>query len=384
MNIAIYHNLPPGGAKRALFEFCRLLHQRGHQLDLYAPATAAEHFLPLAPFLRQQEITPLDARTRSRQPFIKACHNVILLQELIAAQRIMAEKINNGGYDVVFVHHCQITQAPSILKYLRPPRVYMCQEPMRFVYEAICKSRKKYLSGQLLSRIDARNIKAADLIIANSYYSRESILRCYGLDSYVNYLGVDTGRFKHLGKRKGNYILSVGRLDRTKGHRFLITAMNRIEAAARPELMIIGNGNREEEQLLRMLAIANEVRLRVMHQVSEKQLVDLYNRALLVACAPYLEPFGLVTLEAMACGTPVVAVREGGLRETCINGSTGLLTHRDADEFGTALKKMLDDGELRQRMGNNGIRVAHGWSWEKATDSLVRLLRKATVSELGP
>ncbi len=64
-----------------------------------------------------------------------------------------------------------------------------------------------------------------------------------------------------------------------------------------------------------------------------KNLVLLYNKANLVVYTPYQEPFGLVPLESMSCGTPVVGVNDGGVMETVTNGKTGILTERDTKIF---------------------------------------------------
>jgi glycosyltransferase involved in cell wall biosynthesis len=112
--------------------------------------------------------------------------------------------------------------------------------------------------------------------------------------------------------------------------------------------------------------------------LDDDALLGLYNRAKLVVYAPYLEPFGLVPLEAMACGTPVVGVREGGVRESIVDGVTGLLTDRDEREFAVAVHRLLASPETAAEMGQNGVRhVAGSWTLEHAAARLLRHLERA-------
>ena len=106
-------------------------------------------------------------------------------------------------------------------------------------------------------------------------------------------------------------------------------------------LVIVSNfENAPERGYLIDLARARGVELELIGHAGEDDLVRLYNEARVVAYAPVREPFGLVPLEAMACGTPVVAVDEGGIPESVIDGRTGLLTDRDAGRFAAAIERL--------------------------------------------
>ena len=77
--------------------------------------------------------------------------------------------------------------------------------------------------------------------------------------------------------------------------------------------------------------------------IPDEGLVQLYNRAMLTVYAPIMEPFGFVPLESMACGTPVVGIREAGVRETVRHAETGFLVDRDPEQFAAAVLALLDD-----------------------------------------
>jgi glycosyltransferase involved in cell wall biosynthesis len=119
------------------------------------------------------------------------------------------------------------------------------------------------------------------------------------------------------------------------------------------------------------LAQAQEVDLRIEVGVDQKTLIQRYQEAALVAYSPFNEPFGLVPLEAMACGKPVVGVNEGGIRETVVDQCTGLLVERDAARFGDAIKTLLENPGLAEQYGNNGRKHAvENWSWAKSVQIL--------------
>jgi glycosyltransferase involved in cell wall biosynthesis len=90
-----------------------------------------------------------------------------------------------------------------------------------------------------------------------------------------------------------------------------------------------------------------------------------------------LEPLGLVPLESMACGTPVVAIAEAGMRETIQNGENGILTERDPCEFGQAIEKLLKDKMLWTNMSACGRqRMLERWTWEQSGQQLEKNMKR--------
>ncbi len=164
-----------------------------------------------------------------------------------------------------------------------------------------------------------------------------------------------------------------------KGFDFLIRSLGLIEPSLRPRLVIVSNmAIPAWERYLRQLASGLGVQVEIRNQASDDELVALYNQARVFAYTPYLEPFGLAPLEAMACGTPVVAVKEGGVRETVKDGSTGILAERDEMAFAAALGELLSDGRKRSVLGANGIdAVREFWTWEHAGERLRAHLQRA-------
>nr|WP_319372581.1 glycosyltransferase family 4 protein [uncultured Methanobacterium sp.] len=398
LKIAIFHNLPSGGAKRALHGFVKYLSNSGHIVDLYVPVTANEEFLPLEDMVRDMNVFPVKkswfrSMVYSTFSYVPAIFKPISIKNVDQTEKAIAQAINQGDYDVVFSEQDQFVMAPYFLKYIEKPTVYYCQQPPRRekILEKISEDkRKKRLFEPLIKRyinhvidnemnLDLKNVQYAQYIIANSYYSHESVLRSYGLNSYVSYLGVDVDIFKPLNLPREDFVLSVGTCIPPKGYDFIINSLALIHEEIRPKLMIVSNmGDEQWKDYLREMASGLGVELEILRGIDDDKLVALYNQAKMVLYAPYLEPFGLVPLEAMACGTPVVAVKEGGVRETVIHNENGFLTQRDESLFAKAVVKLLGDDGERSRLSENALElVRREWTLESAGERLVNHLKRA-------
>jgi glycosyltransferase involved in cell wall biosynthesis len=387
MKIAVFHNLPSGGAKRALYGYVDYLDKEGHEVDVFVPSTANEQFLPLKNVSRNLEVFPvkktgtgyLYSSLKYVPPIIKS----ISLWDLEKTHKQIAERINSADYDLVFSEQDQFTMTPFFLKYIKKPTVYYCPQPPRneAILEAISHRKREinllkrlvfdYADNKDL-KLDKNNISHAKYILTNSYFTRESILRVYGVNSFVSYLGIDTDLFQPQKVTEENLVLSVGSCRPSKGYDFLIRSLALIEPEVRPRLVIVSNFSEPGwEEYLQNLASSLNVCMDILNLIDDIKLVSLYNRAKLVLYAPYLEPFGLVPLEAMSCGTPVVAVKEGGVRETVIHGKTGLHTERDESLFAKATLELLSNDEKRYEMSKNGMKyVKEYWTLKHAGDRL--------------
>lgn len=390
MRIAIYHNLPSGGAKRALFELVRHL-AVNHDLDVYTLASANHDFADIRPYVTGHKVYNFVPAALLSSPWGRLNQAIRLgdLHRLRWLSRRVAADIELGGYDLVFVHGCQYEKAPAILYYIQTsPKVYYCQESLRHLYESMPVRPYAHRTGlrtsfdrldplpalyhTTLKYMDRCNLRDASCVLVNSEYSRSEIRRIYGVDAQVSYLGVDTVGFHPSGTERDNFVLSVGSITPLKGFDFLITALGKVPTSQRPKLVIASNfQDPSERTYLSALAAGCMVDLHLMGNVSDEQLSALYNRARMTLYAPIREPFGLVALESMACATPVVAVSEGGVQETIVHGDNGLLTERNASQFAEAVQLLLDDQDMADRLGKNGrTHVVRKWSWEQAATRL--------------
>jgi glycosyltransferase involved in cell wall biosynthesis/phosphoheptose isomerase len=181
--------------------------------------------------------------------------------------------------------------------------------------------------------------------------------------------GVDLDRFRPDGpvepRRPGvRRLLCVGRMVERKGIGNVIEAL-----AALPdtELVVAGGPPRSElaadAEAQRLLAVARQCgvaeRVDLRGRVDRTELPALLRSADVVVCAPWYEPFGIVPLEAMACGVPVVASAVGGMIDTIVDGVTGLhVSPRDPERLASALRPLLDDPAYRTVLGRAGVRRA--------------------------
>lgn len=394
MRIAIYHDLPSGGAKRTLYEAAKRL-SRSNTLDVYTLDTADKEFCDLREFSKANHVFQFSPSRLFPSPFgrLNQFQRWVDLQKLDRLAQHISQVIDAGNYDVVFAQPCMWTQAPLILRYLRTPAIYYCHEPPRHMYDNLNGSRKqsKYRTtlnaldpfielyrrkGQYLDKTATRSAK---LVLVNSVFIRDQVRQIYDIDPVISYHGVDTEIFSALPTQaRGSYVLSVGAIQPHKGFDFLIKSFAHIEERVRPTLRLVGNmENVSERDRLLSLSRENGVELQIEVGVDQQTLVRRYSDAILVAYAPYSEPFGLVPLEAMACGKPVVGVNEGGIKETVVNHSTGLLVERDPQSFGKAIQQLLDDPALAEQYGAQGRRyVMEKWSWERSVDELEKHLQQ--------
>ncbi|MCE5213360.1 MAG: glycosyltransferase, partial [Methanobacterium sp.] len=164
---------------------------------------------------------------------------------------------------------------------------------------------------------------------------------------------------------------------------FIIRSLALIEPQIRPKLIIISNFSLPEwKTYIENLASQLEVELEIMDLINDEKLVMLYNQAKLVLYAPYMEPFGLVPLEAMGCGTPVVGVKEGGIKETIIHHKTGLHSQRDEKLFAEATTKLLSNDSERQKMSENSIKtIENYWTIKHAGERLMWHLKRLLNSD---
>ncbi|MFF4880531.1 glycosyltransferase [Micromonospora sp. NPDC000668] len=175
-------------------------------------------------------------------------------------------------------------------------------------------------------------------------------------------------------------ILTVGRLVERKGFQTVVRAMELVPNA---ECVVVGGppeGLLETDPYARRLrALAESCgvadRVRLVGAVPREEMGRWYRSADLLVAAPWYEPFGLTPLEAMACGVPVVGTAVGGIRDTVVDGTTGLLVPaRDPRALAAAIQRLLNDRIRRFAYATAAReRVRSRYSWAVTAERLAEV-----------
>ncbi|QQM39365.1 glycogen synthase [Streptomyces liliifuscus] len=241
-------------------------------------------------------------------------------------------------------------------------------------------------------------IESADAVIAVSTAMREDILGCYpSLDPAkvrVVHNGIDTSLYRpdhgtdvidRIGLDPGRpYILFVGRITRQKGVPHLLRAVRDIDPAAQVVLCAGAPDTPEIDQefrdLFQELSGVREGVHWIPQMLPRPDVIQLLTHAAVFVCPSVYEPLGIVNLEAMACGTAVVASRVGGIPEVVADGETGLLVsvEESAEEnvarLARALDSLLADPQAARRMGEAGReRAVREFGWDTVARRTVQL-----------
>ena len=231
------------------------------------------------------------------------------------------ESFDLRGYNLIISSSWAV--AKGVKKVKNQLHICYCHTPIRYAwdlydeYTANLKQPKKYLVQKTLKYIrdwDIKTLDRVDFFIANSNFVKKRIKRIYKRDATVIYPPVNINKFK-LYEKKENFYLTASRLVPYKKTKLIVEAFNNM-----PEknLVVIGTG--EELKAIKAIAKSN---IKVLGYQKDEVLIDFMQRAKAFVYAA-VEDFGIIPIEAMACGTPVIALNRGGTVETVIEGVNGV------------------------------------------------------------
>ena len=233
------------------------------------------------------------------------------------------------------------------------------------------------------SVIETKVIATADRIIDFSPHERDAMARLYAADANKITLvpcGVDLEVFRplnqkavrsSLGLNGEKILLYVGRVEPIKGLDLLVETAAQMDSEDGVRMIVVGadvNGDREMDRV-RQLAREKDLEDKIdfVGQVDHDDLPLYYNAADVCVVPSYYESFGLVALESMACGTPVVATRVGGLSTNIHHGRTGYLkSWRCPEAFANSVEMIISSNGLQQSMGEAARKRAEGMGWDNA------------------
>lgn len=364
MKIAVFYNLNFGGAKRAAYDQVKLLVERGHLVDVYTTDDKTDMFdfsKVSSNFFKYKYI-----EIENKIPYISRLLNDLkTFYSLNDLHKKISKDIDRKKYDIILVHPDKITQSPYLLRHLKTRNAYYCQEPLRIVYEYVLRPNMNMGFGKyfyelstrfIRKRIDLQNVRSATFTIASCYHIRERMIEVYGVYPLVSYLGIDINVFKPAKIKKQNQVFFVGNKNVwSDGYDLVESALKKIPTSIRPKLKIVEWVGKDNNRL------------------SDEELSQQYSVSLATLCLSRLETFGLVPLESMSSGTPVIATRVSGHRETVIDGYGGYLVEFDPDEIAQKIIKLLENKKMQKNARQHAV---SNWSWNKKIVEFEKLLSK--------
>lgn len=412
MKIAMWHNLPSGGGFRALHDQVRGLVARGNHVEVWCPESAERAFLPLDSATSVHR-HPLGCcpkgycRGRLGDAFSYVRNVRRQTWALTRHVQQCAQEIDAGRFDVLLAHPSQLFYMHPLARFTSTPSVLYLQEVYRPLYEARPKlpweaypSRQSAPRGskywielvadmvrvqgdRFLLREERKAACEWDAILCNSRFSRESIIRTYGIDARMCYLGIDVETFSP-GKGPRTHFVGLGSMDWAKGARLAIQAIGLLPPSLKRPLRWVGNAvHKSYLDECRVLAAERGVDFTCEIRLGEEELRDRLQSAVALIYPSVLEPFGYAPLEANACGTPVIAIAEGGIRESVQDGVNGLLVEdRRPESLSAGIRRLMTDTQLAEKLQVQAVEwVRERWNLE---DSLARLEKELlTVVQAG-
>ena len=326
----------------------------------------------------------------------------------------LLEQLHLEKLDVVHTHTWYVSMAGFLAKKLYGvPFVLTTHslEPLR-----AWKAEQLGAGYALSSWMERTAVLDADAIVAVSNGTKADILRAYPdveeAKIHVIYNGIDLEQYQFDPDRTAlatygvdgskPYVLFVGRITRQKGVTHLVEAVEHLPAGTQ---VVLCAGAPDTPE------IAAEMRAKVEHarkaganivwiekMVSKAEAIQLYSHCAVFCCPSVYEPFGIINLEAMACGAPVVASATGGILEVVVEGETGLLVPFEADpatsfptqpeqfarDLAGKVQELLRDPERARAMGEAGRRrVEAMFSWTSIAEQTIALYRGLIAQKKG-
>jgi len=308
-------------------------------------------------------------------------------------KRISKEKIQ---YDLIHTNYWYSgIIGLKIAQVIKKPLVHVYHSIGKIRFETLKKFKPQGSDNEFFKRrmLAEKEIAwKADKVIATSPVEKRIIKNLFGIDEekIINItIGVDTKIFKSIEKKKARrllkfdsekkVILYVGRIEWRKGIGTLLYALKEVvKKYPDSKLYIIGGGKSkstkklEEAECKRLKNIADELGIRdkvsFLGAKRQKYLYKYYSASDVCVVPSYYEPFGIVPLEAMACGTPVVASKTGGLQFSVLDGKTGHLAKtRSYQDLAEKIIMTLSKGKAFYK-SNCLKRINEKFRWEKIAE----------------
>ncbi|MDP3969895.1 MAG: D-inositol-3-phosphate glycosyltransferase [Nocardioides sp.] len=385
-----------GGMNVYVLELAKRLAATDLAVEIFTRATSSQlpPVVEAAPgvLVRHVDAGPYSGLTKDELPG----------QQCVFAREVLRQEARHaqGWYDAVHTHYWLSGQVGALLRdRWGVPLVHTMHTMARVKNQALAAGDQPEPHSRVIG--EQQVVDSADMLIANTDLEAAQLTGLYDADPdrvAVVHPGVDLGVFRpqpqaDARRRLGipvdaAVLLFAGRIQPLKGPDVLLHAVARL-LERRPDLrhrLVVpvvggpsGSGLEHPEALAQLadaLGIADVVRF--VPPVAQTGLRDWYAAAT-VACVPsFNESFGLVAVEAQACGTPVVAAAVGGLTTAVAHDRSGLLVDGHAPEaWAAALERVVGAPALRERLAVGALAHARGFAWERTAEATRAVYQRA-------
>jgi glycosyltransferase involved in cell wall biosynthesis len=336
--IAVVHGLRRGGAHRRLTETLS-----------YVETPYQEFILSDAdPFTS----TPIVVRVwnlADRLPaFVRPPLRYLDFVQRRVAYKLLSRKIRKWQPSVVFMNPCHLFKSPALEpKLLQMSVLWLDELPKSLEIEALKKTTRpstRLIYGPLRALLRRNNrvvIGNAAVVLTSSNYMADLMMKVYRRKVIPEKCGVSRDFTDNPEATRQSYVISVGSLIPGKGHDL---ALEGIGKSGLNLSLVIVTHRPVETEIERLRSVADRMGVDVTFRfgITDGELAALYQSAAFTSYLSTLEPFGLVSIESQACGTPALVSQEGGLPETIVNGVTGRSVERNVDLVADAMLEVFE------------------------------------------
>jgi glycosyltransferase involved in cell wall biosynthesis len=388
--LGVFNTQPPqcytGGVERRISETTRLLSDKV-DITVYS-GTKAGFKVPVV--VNGVNIMPLYSTDR-KYPLDNWSFNRTVAKTVFDAD--IYEAHNDSGYGLVKALKKQTIKKP----FIHTIHGVLAEEfeQAKITGHTAFQGKVANYFMSYLARLEKKTAKEADIIVTISTYSFKKIQEHYGISPEKIRIvsnGVDTEKYRptetenqtmlkhNFGLKETPVVLFVGNLIPRKGLTYLIEAAQQIvKTHPNTQFAIVGEGPLKGQLINKLTAAKLLNNFVFMGGLTDDELSAMYGCSDVFVLPSIQEGQGIVLLEALASGKPVVTFDIGGVNEVVINGETGLLaSNRSSDELAEALLRLLGNSELRKKMGLAGRRFVEGnFTWDICARKMLKVYHEA-------